>query len=109
MVLSFDADGSQAVTSSETFLFVAITDERTYFCHIFCHNMTSGDVYDIRTYINDKNASTTRVEYKDRISFSDVENKPVYYIPPIPTDSFRVSIQKISGTDRTFTWRRGSF
>lgn len=109
MVLSFDADGSQPVDSSETFLFTAQTTLATYFCYIFCHNMAEGDVYRIRTYVKDENTSTTRVLYNDKVRFKDIDGNPVYYIPPIPTNSFRVSIQKIEGTDRTFTWVRGTF
>lgn len=109
MVLTFDEDGSTSVDSSETFLFVAQTDTETYFCYIFCHNMAAGDVYRIRTYVKDENASTTRVVYNDLVKFKKIEDKPVYYIAPLPTNSFRVSIQKIEGVDRTFTWVRGTF
>jgi len=109
MVLSFDADGSQAVTTAETFLFVAQTTPATYFCYVHTNAMAAGDVYIIRTIVQDANASVTRVLYEDTIKFSDIDGQPTYYIPPIPTQSFRVSIQKITGTDRTFTWQRGTF
>jgi len=109
MVLSFDADGSQAITSTETFLFGEQTTEATYFCYVHLNTMASGDVYIIRTYVEDGNASVPRVIYEDTISFSDIDGQPTYYIPPLPTQTFRVSIQKTSGTDRTFTWQRGTF
>ncbi len=109
MVLSFDADGSQAVTSSETFLFAAITTTSAFFCYVHCHNMAAGDEYIIRTYVKDENAATTRILYEDTVRFIDIEDEPTYYIPPVPTESFRVSIQKVAGTDRTFTWQRGTF
>lgn len=109
MVLNFDADGSKDVTSTETFLFAEQTDEKTYFAYVHCHNMADGDVYRIRTYVKDANASTTRVIYNDKVRFKDIDGKPTYYIPPLPTQSFRVSVQKIDGNDRTFTWQRGSF
>lgn len=109
MTLSFDADGSQAVTSTETDLFTAQTTGATYWCNVYCQNMTSGDIYIIRTYVKDENAATTRVLYEDTVSFADIEDQPTYYIPPVPTNSFRVTVQKSSGTDRTFTWRRGTY
>ena len=109
MVLSFDADGSQAVTDAEVELFAAQTDEKTYWCKVFCNDMMAGDTYIIRTYVQDENASTTRVLYEDEVTFSDIEDQPTYYIPPVPTNSFRVTMEKLSGTDRTFTWRRGTY
>ena len=109
MFLLFDADGSELVTDTETELFTSQTVPATYFCNVFCQNMESGDVYIIRTYIRDENTATERVLYNDQISFSLIKDKPAYYIPPIPTDSFRVTVQKISGVDRIFTWRRGTY
>lgn len=109
MVLSFDANGSQSVTSSETDLFTAVTSLKTYFCYVSCHNMASGDIFVIRTYVKDENTSTTRVLYKDIITYGLIQNQPIYFVPPVPTNSFKVTIQKLSGTDRTFTWVRGSF
>ena len=109
MALSFDADGSQATTASEVQLFAAQTSNLTYWCKVNLHNMVSGDVIRIKTYVNDSNASTARVLYDDRVSFSHAKDEPVYYIPPTPTDSFRVTIQRVSGSDRTVTWRRGSY
>ena len=109
MVLSFDADGSQLVTDAETDLFAAQTDPKTYWCKVFCNNMADGDIYIIRTYVQDENALTTRVLNEDTVHFADIKNQPTYYIPPVPTNSFRVTVQKSSGTDRTFTWRRGTY
>lgn len=109
MVLSFDADGSLLTTASEQDLFVAQTSDLTYWCKVNLHNLVSGDAVRIKTYVNDSNATTPRIIYNDRVSFSHINGDPVYYIPPIPTDSFKVTIQRVAGSDRTITWRRGSY
>ena len=109
MGLSFDADGSQIADGTEQDLFAAQTTLATYWCKVSCHNMASGDVVRIRTYVKDENSATTRVLYDDRVSYSHIKTDPVYYIPPIPTNSFKVSIEQTDGTNRTFTWLRGTY
>ncbi len=109
MGLSFDADGSILADGTEQDLFTAQTTEFTYWCKVFCHNMASGDAVIIRTYVQDENALTARVLYEDRVTYSIIKDDPVYYIPPVPTDNYKVTIQQTDGTNRTYTWRRGTY
>jgi hypothetical protein len=109
MPLSFDDDGSQATTSSEVELFTPITLDLTSWCTVNLHNLVSGDAIRIKTYVYDVNTTTIRVIYNDRVSYSHIKDDPVYYVPPLPTDNFRVTIQRVAGSDRTVTWRRGSY
>ncbi len=99
------SDGSTLITTTETELFAAITTLKYHSIWIFLDPMLVGDEYKIRVYVKDASGGTER-GYTESV-FIDVQSPPGVYLPPILMDYFRVTIQKIAGTDRTFKWRRG--
>lgn len=105
MVLTF-VDGSQAVTSAETDLFSTVTADKHFACWVFCHNMAAGDTYKARIYVYDQNAGAERVYKTKQFTFEDLAGDPAVFLPFVPSKRYRVSLQKIAGTDRTFTWQR---
>lgn len=98
-------DGSQLVTGAEVQLFAAQTALRYYTIWIFLNPMVAADEFTIRIYVQDAAAGTERL-YSER-ALVGVQSEPSFYLAPILMDHFRVTIQKIAGTDRTFLWRRG--
>ena len=98
-------DGSTLITITETDLFTPVTTTKYHTIWISLSPIVAADEYTIRVYIKDAVAGTERL-YVER-TFIDVQAQPAFYLAPILMDFFRVSMQKITGTDRTFLWRRG--
>ena len=88
-------------------LFASQTILQTYATMINFQNLALGDTIEITIYINDLEDSLERIF--DTFLVSDVQTNPVVYIPPIPTDSYRITAEKISGTDREITWTRSVY
>ena len=96
-------NGNITTTGAEQDLF-DITALRHYATWVNLHNLLNGDSVQIRVYILDPNASLQR-KYID-VLISDAQSTPAFYIPWVPTGRYRVTIQRISGTDRNITWCR---
>ena len=88
-------------------LFPSQTTLQTYATMINFHNLLLGDSIEITIYVNDLEDSVERIF--DQFLVSDVQTTPATYIPPLPTDSYRITAEKISGTDREITWTRSVF
>jgi len=88
-------------------LFSSLTVLKTYATMINFQNLQLGDSIEITIYINDLEDATERIF--DQFTVFDVQNDPSTYIPPIPTDSYRITAEKISGTDREITWTRQEY
>lgn len=98
--------GSETV-GTITDLFPSQTTLQTYATMIFFHNLTLGDSIEITIYVNDLEDSVERIF--DQFLVSDAQPDAGTYIPPLPTDSYRITAEKISGTDREITWTRSVF
>jgi len=96
-------DGSETVDTLVN-LFASQTVLKFYATMINFHNLQLGDSIEIVIYINDTDASQERIF--DQFIVSDVQTDPSTYIPPLPTDSYRITAEKISGTNRLITWTR---
>ena len=85
-----------------------ITGLKNHSGQIFLDALLTGDSVEIITYIYDLEGAVFKVYRKETIDFDDddLTNAPVYNIPPIQSDGYRVSIKKISGSDRTVNWNR---
>lgn len=85
-----------------------ITGLKNHSGQIFLDALISGDSVEIITYIKDIGGAVFKVYRKETISFDvdNLTNEPVYNIPPVQSDGYKVSIRKISGTDRTVNWNR---
>lgn len=103
MALTF-ANGTTTTTTSEADLFSPVTADAHHGCHIYLHNMASGDTFVFKVYTYDANASTFRVF--DTITKTDAQTNPAFYVPPIATPQYKITVQKTVGTNRAVTWNR---
>ena len=69
-----------------------------YSAWLFVQNMQSGDVIEFTIYVNDPQSSTERIY--DQFTVSGAQAKDGIFIPNVPTDSFRVTAEQTSGTNR---------
>lgn len=102
MVLT-EFDGSILSTAAEQDLF-DVTALKHYATTIFTHNMLAGDEVEIKVYIKDSNAAVMRV-YRTK-SIKDAQSDPAFFIPFLPSAQYKVTIKRLAGTDRTYTWNR---
>lgn len=102
MTITF-TDGSQASTASEADIF-NVTADKHYAVWIFTHNMASGDQLRIKVYVKDQNGAAMRL-YRT-FTLTDAQTDPAYFVAFLPTKQYQVSIQRLAGTDRTYTWQR---
>ncbi len=98
-------DGSQLIGVGETDLFTPITILKYHSVWISLNPMLAADEFTIRVYMKDASAGAER-PYIER-TFTGVQSPPAIYLAPILMDFFKVTMQKITGTDRTFLFRRG--
>jgi len=96
-------DGTQASTASEVNLF-DITDDRSFALWLFTHNMIAGDELLVKVFVKDENSGTMR-RYQKYLLVG-LQDNPAKYIPFVPTKQYRVTIQRLVGSDRTYTWQR---
>lgn len=97
-------EGATLVNSSVTPLFVTKTDtDKSFSSWINLDVMESGDEYEMICLVQAPNEGASTANYFTR-TFIGVQSDPNYFIPWLPTDSFGITMQKISGVDRTFNW-----
>ncbi len=96
-------DGSVLTDGTEQTLF-DVSTLKHYAADIFTHNMLAGDIVEIKVYKKDDNAAVMRV-YRTR-KIKNVQADPAFFIPFLPTSQYKVTIKRIAGTDRTYTWNR---
>ncbi len=97
-------DGSQAVTDSETNLFDLDSTDLFYAVWIDLTPITGADTFVIKVYVDEANAGIERTYLEE--TMVGVQDPSMIYIPPIPCDHIRVSMQRTGGSNRTFEWRR---
>jgi hypothetical protein len=102
MVVTF-FDGTITTTTTATSLF-DISADRHYATWIHTHNMLAIDEIEIKTLVRDQNANVMRV-YNTTV-LKGIQDDPSFFIPYIPTKQYRVTIRRLAGTDRAFTWQR---
>lgn len=76
-----------------------------YATWIYLKNIGSGDSVQIRVFIQDPADSAAMEKYID-VLVSDAQSNPAFYIPWVPTEQYRVSVQRVGGSDTTITWCR---
>jgi len=96
-------NGSIVSSAVEQNLF-DVTALKHYATTIFTHNMLAGDEVEIKIYKLDSNAAVMRV-YRTT-SIKDAQSDPAFFIPFLPAAQYRVTIKRLAGTDRTYTWNR---
>ena len=102
MALTF-TDGTITTDATEKTIF-DITADANYSTHIFTHNMVAADKVEIKIYIKDQNGATMRVY--DTVQLEDAQSNPAFHIPNLPTKQYKVTIKRLAGTDRAYTWQR---
>jgi len=96
-------NGSIVSSAVEQNLF-DITALKHYATTIFTHNMLAGDEVEIKVYVLDVNSAVMRSYRTKRIK--GVQSDPATFSPFLPTSQYRVTIKRLAGTDRTYTWTR---
>jgi len=104
MGLEEGAKGALTVTAIITNLFPSQTTLKHYSTEINFQNLALGDSIEITIIIHDPQTPTERIY--DKFTVKDVQTKPAVFIPFIPTDSYRIQAQKLTGVDRSITWVR---
>jgi hypothetical protein len=101
--------GSQAVTNdewdlpSDTTTLGAITTDGVYQCWLDLNALAKADVFEFKVYEKVGSGSTQRVVYAVR--FANAQTEPVWVSPSlILLHGWTMSLNKISGTDRTIDW-----
>ena len=105
MALSEAGIGAPTIGVGVTDLFASQTVLQHYATYIFFNNLTLGDSFEITIYVNDPNPSAIERIY-DQFTVTDAQGSPGTFIPFLPTNSYRVTAQKITGTDRVLDWVR---
>lgn len=80
-----------------------------YSCWVNLENMLSGDKVRIKVYRWDPNLSTYTLYESKTISKSDLKGKetddqPAVFAVFLPTERFKLTIEQLSGTLRSFPW-----
>ncbi len=96
-------NGSILTTAVEQNLF-DITALKHFATTIYNHNMVAGDEVEIKVFVKDVNAAVMRT-YRTK-SLKGVQSNPAFFIPFLPTSQYRVTIRRVLGVDRIFTWTR---
>ena len=107
MTLTFPTDGATATTASEATLSEITSDDAAYWgAMVFVPAAFTGtDSVTIKFYTYDNEAATItgKIQYVKTILGSQAA-APTFYIPLVPCLRYRLTIQRIAGTDRTFNW-----
>ena len=104
MGLEEGAKGALTVGVVIADLFASQTTLKHYSTWINFHNLLVGDSIEITVHVNDPQIATERVY--TQFTVKDVQTKPAVFVPFLPTDSYRIEAQKLTGTDREITWVR---
>jgi len=102
MTLNFTS-GSITSSASEQTIFDVTANEH-YASFIFTQNMTASETIIIRIYVLDSNTATMRL-YEEQ-SISGVQADPAYFVPFVPAQEYKVTIQRTAGSDKSYTWLR---
>ena len=103
MALSETAKGTPTITSGLVDLFISQTTQQHYSTWVFFHNLTSGDSFEITVFVNDPNPTTAERVYF-QVIVNGTQTAPATFIPFVPTNSYRITAQKLTGTDRIIDW-----
>lgn len=105
MVLTSAANGTLTTTASEQNFF-DVTALKHYATWVHAQNMAAGDVVKIKVYVKDTNGAAMRLYKTKTVTFAQLKSDVSIFIPFLPSQQYKVSIQRISGPDRAFTWER---
>jgi len=101
MALTLAQQGSQLTNGTEQQI-VNITSLNHFAAYIFTNAMQSGDRLTVRVFVLDDQGAITR-KYLD-VELIDVQVTPAVFIPFVPANQYRITIQRTGGTDRTYNF-----
>lgn len=101
MALALQQSGNIITNGSEQQLF-SITSLNHFACYIFAEAMQSGDELTIRVQVLDDDGATLR-KYLD-VTLVGLQASPAVFIPFLPTNQYRVTIQRVAGADRSYSF-----
>ena len=99
--------GSTAVSTTEVDLFTPVTVTKTYGCTIYVDPVGASDEFIFKQYVYDQTAAAYKLEKKHTVKGSQTLLSLIFN--PVATSRYKVTGQKISGTDRTFNWERAEY
>ena len=102
MAITF-TDGTITTSTSEDTI-NDITGDAIYAFWLFAHNMTASETFVVNIYAKDQNGGTMRLYLTETLT--GVQSSPAFYLAPLVTKQFKVTIQKTAGTNRAVTWQR---
>ena len=102
MALTF-TNGTYTTTTSEADIFTPLTTAGYYGLHIFFQNMTGTETFVIKVYTYDSNA-TAAFRLFDTITLTGAQTNTAAFIPMIPTQQYKVTVQKTAGTNRVLNY-----
>jgi hypothetical protein len=111
MAITLEAyTGSEAISTTEWSLTTDTAGPDTdtnvgmYQAVLDLNALAAGDVFEFRVYEKARSADTQRLMFT--ATFSNVQGTPNWISPPmILGNGWDMTLDKISGTDRTITWR----
>lgn len=93
--------GSLLMNGSEQDLFPSQTELLNYSTKIFFDELITGDEIVIRVYDLDEETLTEKIYRIDRVTGLQSSSRLVNWIP---SSSYRVTVQQVTGVFRTITW-----
>jgi len=97
-------DGTVTTVNGSDIDLFNIVKNTIFGCWINTANMVATDEFTIKVYVRDASAGSTELFSSETLT--DVQAEPMFFIPFLPNYLFRVSITRISGTNRSFDWIR---
>jgi len=98
MALTLAQQGSILTNGTEQEI-VNITSLNHFAAYIFTDSMVNGDRLTIRVFVLDDQGATTK-KYLD-VELIDAQITPAVFIPFVPANQYRITIQRTGGPDRT--------
>ena len=103
MALTF-TPGTVMTITSEADIFTPITTPAGYYgLHIHTQNMTGTETFVIKVYTWDSNA-TAQFRLFDTVTLTGDQTNDANFVPMIPTERYKVTVQKTAGTDRVLNY-----
>lgn len=97
-------NGVVTLDGTEQNLFSSQTDLLHYAVWVFTNLLAAGDTIVLRVFVNDPQGSAER-KY-DEITVSGAQDSPAIFFPFVPTDSYRVTVERTSGTVASINWAK---
>lgn len=100
-----ETHGNLTIDGTEKNLFASQTSLKNYATTVFLNSMADGDVIIIRVYVNDAQGTPAERLWLSA-TYVGAQSDPSIFIPFLPTDSYRVTIQRSAGSITSADWMR---